>query len=395
MLSVKRTTGGRVVARNRCRRGDRTLLLALAILSASLASPSAAASPSTPRERVAVAVPDVANLQFLAFWIAVGAGYFADEGLDVDVTAPASPALVQSMFQGGSPPFAVLPAPDFERLVAEQYPIELVANLLANDPIELVMKREIAAARGIDRSQPLAVRLQRTKGLRIGVAPNPRARFDALYRSQGLDAAQLVHVETIRGENQDEAFGSGAVDALYAHTPYLERALLEGDGVLVVDQAGGEVPALAGRQIHALVVKRAFADAEPRTVAAMVHAIARAESLVHADAVAATDAILRSVTRYDRTHVAKLVELYAAAVPKSPDVSATKIARELAFFPSMGAAPDLSRIDLDRFVRARADRAPAGSQRGTRMVILLVFCALAVAYALGESSSAGRRDTSL
>jgi ABC-type nitrate/sulfonate/bicarbonate transport system substrate-binding protein len=379
-------------------RNRRLALLVLLLPLVSLASLVVPRTSQAAGSRVDVVVPDRTNLQFLAFWVARGAGYFDGEGLEVHVSSPESPALAQSTFQGGDAPFAVLPAPDFERLIAEQYPFELVANLLANDPIDLVVRGDVARARGIDASQPIAERLRRLKGATIGVAPNPRTRLDALFRSQGLDAATFVRVEVVRGEEQNGAFTRGEVDALYAHTPYLERALLDEGGVVVVDQAGGEVPALANRQIHALVVKRAFAASQPRVVDGMVRGIARAEALIHADPQAATDAILRTLTRYDAAHVARLVALYSAAVPVGPVVSTKLILRELAYYPANGTAPDLAGIELARFVRGQGgDRS---GRRGSPVPVLLGLLSLLVALVVvltdhAKSAAESTKDTSV
>lgn len=49
------------------------------------------------------------------------------------------------------------------------------------------------------------------------------------------------------------------MDAIYAHTPYLGTAVVEQDGVLIVNQSAGEVPELADRQIHMLVTTREYA----------------------------------------------------------------------------------------------------------------------------------------
>jgi NitT/TauT family transport system substrate-binding protein len=355
-----------------------------------LAPRAARAEKPTEPERVAVVVPEPSNLQLLAFWVAKGAGYFANEGIAIEVTSGPSPALAQSLYTQGAAPFAVLPAPDFERLIAEGFAFELVANLLANDPIDLVMKRATAASHGIDRAMPLAARLRALRGIKLGVAPHPRTRLTALFASQGLDANALdVHV--LRGDEQNGAFAAGEVDALYAHTPFLERAILDDDAIVIVDQAGGEVPALTHRQIHALVVTRAFAKKEPRVVASMVRAIARAEALVHSDQDAATDAILRAVRKFDRAHVAKLVALYAPAVPATPAVSAAKITRELAFYPSGGPAPDLSKIDLAPFVY----RAPAatGGSRGAATGSLLGLMAAFTLLVAGAAASVDQRNS--
>jgi len=363
--------------------------VALVAMGLALLLPRSARADS-PAKVTPVVVPEPSNLQLLAFWVAKGAGYFADEGIAIDVKSGESPALAQSLYTQGAAPFAVLPAPDFERLIAEGFSFELVANLLANDPIDLVMKRATAAAHGVDRAMPLADRLRSLRGIKLGVAPHPRARLTTLFASQGLDANALLDVHVLRGDEQNGAFTAGEVDALYAHTPFLERAILDDDAIVVVDQSGGEVPALANRQIHALVVTRAFAAREPRVVASMVHAIARAEALVHADPNAATDAVLHAIRKFDRAHVAKLVELYAPAVPATPAVSAEKITRELAFYPSGDPAPDLSKIDLAPFVY-RVTAAPAGPHGGSTFALTLVV-ALALLVA-GATVFADQRDS--
>ena len=75
-----------------------------------------------------------------------------------------------------------------------------------------------------------------------------------------------VQMVILPGPRQNDAFGKGEVDALYAHTPFLERALLTQGGVLLVNQTGGEVPALAGRTVHTLAVTRRLHETEPGRV---------------------------------------------------------------------------------------------------------------------------------
>ena len=73
--------------------------------------------------------------------------------------------------------------------------------------------------------------------------------------SVGLDADKDVEMVILRGKEQNAAFHAGEVDALYAHTPYLEQAIVQDDAVVLVDQGRGEVAVLANRQIHCLAVR--------------------------------------------------------------------------------------------------------------------------------------------
>jgi ABC-type nitrate/sulfonate/bicarbonate transport system substrate-binding protein len=350
---------------------------------------------------VKVLVPEAGNLQLLAFYVALGAGYFESSGIDVVPVSPPSPALAQGSFTNGDAPAGLLPAPVYERLIEARFPFVLVANLLQNDPIDLIVSRAAAEAHGLLRPLPLADRLRAMKGLRIGVGPHPRPRLDALFASQALDVESLLTVVVVPGRAQEEALASGKVDALYTHTPFLEDALLDQGAVVVVDQAAGEIPELSRRQIHALAVTRAFQGAHPGVVHGLVAAIARGEALIHTDPGAATSAVLRALPAGDRAHVERIVSLYAPAVPSTPRVSAHAISREVAFYPDGASPPDFRGIDLAAYVAEIADppRRPRRRLRhvgalGLLAIPLVVLLAVALAEGL-VSSRNRRRDTSV
>lgn len=353
----------------------RALAIACALLFALPARPAHAAP-------LRVIVPDRDNLQYLSFWIALGAGYFHDEGVDVEPWFPVAPqATSQAVFEGKAEA-AVLPPPDYLELIDRRVPIVLVANLLKNDPINLVVRRSVLESRKLSASAPLVDRLRGLRGLKIGIAPNPPRRLRALFASVGLDADREVELVILRGPQQNPAFERGEVDALYAHTPYLEKALTDEDAVMWVNQSAGDVPSLAARQIHALVFTRGFAAEHPRTVTAMTRAIYRAQKLVHADQAAAAAAIEREFPSMERRHVEKIVALYAPAVPDSPLVSADAFAPALVLFPASRPAPDLSGVDLAAYVAPLFAEHVVAPRPPVRKWALAVAALLAVALAL-------------
>ncbi len=332
--------------------------------SAALPAALPAAPPASPAPpAIRVLLPDPDNLQYLAFWVARGAGYFDAEGVPLELVVADQPIQVSARMVAGAAPVAVLPPPVYLQLIADRYPLRLVANLLRNDPIDLVVRRSVFEQRHMDAKAPLRDRLLSLHGLRVGVAPGPPARLRALFASVGLDADRELTLVIRRGPDQNDAFARDECDALYAHTPYLEKALDDEDAVMLVNQSAGEVPALAMRQIHALVVHRDFLAAQPGAVEALVRAIARAETLVRTDAAATEDAVMRALPSLDRRHVRTLLGLYRAAVPAVPDVSVEGLAPALALFPASRRAPSLDGIPLAEFVaeHVRAARATAAT----------------------------------
>jgi ABC-type nitrate/sulfonate/bicarbonate transport system substrate-binding protein len=335
-------------------------------------------------ESVRVLVPDEDNLQYLAFWVAEGAGYLKDEGVTISFSIPSAPSQTVDYVKRADSDVAILPPPMYLELIAAHVPIVLFANLLQNDPIDLVVRRSVMAERGITRELPIAERLKRLAGLRIGVAPNPPQRMRALFAAFGMDADRDVQMVILKGPQQNYAFEKGEVDGLYAHTPYLETALVDEGAEMVIDQSGGEVPRLATRQIHALVAMRSYAESHPANVAAITRALARAERLVHADHAATVAAVLRVFPSMDPKKVARIVGIYAPAVPATPRVTVLGLRPALALFPATKKAPDLDGIDLSEYVAPRfADEAAGGAARPWRSWLAGISGALVLLLALG------------
>ncbi len=354
------------------RRALAMVLMASVALSATSAAPgtgiegvawgdTAAGRPPTP---VHVLMPDGDNLQYLAFWVAQGAGTFAEEGVEPQVFAPEVPAQAIAKMIAGEADVAVLPPPTYLMLIAERFPLELVANLLRNDPIDLVVRRQVFEQHRMSATAPLRERLLSLRGLRVGVAPGPPTRLRALFASEGLVADDVVQIVVRHGKEQNEAFADHQCDALYAHTPFLEKAIDDQDAVVLVNQSAGDAQPLAMRQIHALVATRAFLQEQRPVVDAMVRALARAEALVHADRAAAENAVMKALPSLERRHVHTLVGLYEPAVPDSPRVSVDGLAPALALFPASRKAPSLAGIALGDFVAPEVlDEALARSPR--------------------------------
>jgi len=146
----------------------------------------------------------------------------------------------------------------------------------------------------------------------------------ALFASQGLEVERSRRSSSYRGRSRRGARERRG-DALYTHTPFLESASWIKSGRRG-ESIGCEVRELAGGRFHVLAVTRALERSQPGVVRALVAAIAHAEALVHADADAATDAVLHALPSRDRAHVERIVSIYASAVPRTPRVSASAIA---------------------------------------------------------------------
>jgi ABC-type nitrate/sulfonate/bicarbonate transport system substrate-binding protein len=302
-----------------------------------------------PRSHVQMVVPSW-NLQFMAFWVALAGGLFAAEGLDVDVAVAAEPLDAPIAFRAGVAEVGILPPPLYLRLIADRCPVVLCANLLRNDPLNIVLTRPVAARHGFAASLPTAEAVRRLRGLRIGVAPGPTDRLRALFAWAGIGASD-VELVTLTGPEQNPAFAAGGVDGLYAHTPYLERALVDSGGVLVVHASGGGAAPVRVAQVHALVASRVFAEQAPSAVAGLVAALGAAQDLVrHRDARALEALLACGIAGLERRHLERTLEIYALAMPPMPAVTCATLRQADTFRATGSGLPAMSDAELARFV---------------------------------------------
>jgi NitT/TauT family transport system substrate-binding protein len=311
---------------------------------------------------VRIGVPEGENIQFLTLWVALGAGYLQAEGLDVQLVVASAPNQGGQLLLQNEADIALLQPPVYLGLIAQRRPIVLFANLLANDPINLIVRPDVAAKFKLDPNAPLVDRLKALKGLRIGVANEPPRRLRVLFALAGMDVDRDIHMTIVPGEEQIAAYNTGTVDALYTHTPFLEEALVNGGAVLMVNQSAGEVVPLSKGQIHSLAATRDYANAHPDMLLAVTRAIARAEDLLHKDAAAAVQALLKAgIPAPSPKHLATIVGLYRAAVPATPQVSAASVERNGTLYPARPTMPDFTRVSAADFMAPLfAEKAMAG-----------------------------------
>lgn len=320
---------------------------ALVGLAAAAAIPVRAAAPLPLR----IEVPNLKNLQFFSLWVAVGAKLFEAEGLTPEVMSAPQPRSVGGRLFTGEADIAVFPPPMYLGMMAEAKPVRLFASLFANDPINLVVRKEIAQARKVPLRGPLKDKLGALKGLKLGVAGEPPPRLHALFAAAGMDAATDVEIVIIPGPDQVAAFKDHKVDILFAHTPYLETVMVDAGAVLVVDNSGGEVPGLTGNQIHALGATADVTRDKRDLLIKVTRAIARAQRIAHTDPQATVAALkVAAAANVEARQLEAISAIYADAVPVNPRISLDGIRRAAALYPAHPRHPDFTVVNPADFV---------------------------------------------
>lgn len=360
-------------------RTARTLAFTLLFLLASAATAARAHA----GEKLRVLVPDRESLQYLTFWVARGSGAFEREGIDVELVFAPPPqrgkALLDPFLESGEVDAALLPPATYLRLIAAKAEVVVVANLFRNDPYALVARPSAIASHKVPEAGTPRERLFALQGATLAYPPAGYGRLKDLLVSQKLDVDKDFKATVLLGRDLPTPFKDKTIDVAYLLSPHLEKVIASGEGVLVFDQAKGEVPELGNRQTNVLVVTRRVITERREAVLAAFRAIAAAEKQIHAAQPEAVDALVKELPARDRGELEAAVRLYEPGVPETPEVRTEDLAPALALIPESVPKPELAGLDLAPYVASDIAAAASAVDPGRRYRMIAIGFALAAA----------------
>jgi NitT/TauT family transport system substrate-binding protein len=239
---------------------------------------AAAAHAQAPR-KVKMTLPVVA-LTTAPVYLAEAKGYFAQEGLSVDLTVTG----------GGGPDIKALIANDvdFTYTASDQVILPwqegkglvMVMGVIPRALINWAIHKDVARAKGISEKSPLADKLKALRGLTIGAtqAGSLTANLAAYtLRKAGLvpqQDAQIIPVGS--GLTWLAALEQRKVDAALMSPPLPDTAVARGYAIMLIDNARGEDPALAEFLQQVFVTRHDVIQKDPELVRKLVRALVRA-----------------------------------------------------------------------------------------------------------------------
>jgi NitT/TauT family transport system substrate-binding protein len=256
----------------------KTIIKIIVGISLSLGWFAMPASAQAPR-KVKMTIPVVAH-SMTPVYIAQSKGFFAEEKLDVDITATG----------GGGPDIRALIAGDVEFsfttgdnvILAHQEGKRLlmVMSGLNKVFINWAMHKETAKAKNVTESMPLAEKLKTLKGLTVGVT-NPGALTAHLaafvIRKAGYNPQQDVQIIPIgAGPTWLAALENRKVDVALTAPPVPETAISRGFAIMFINNAKGEDPSIPEFLMENLIARPETVGKEADLVRRMVRALTRA-----------------------------------------------------------------------------------------------------------------------
>ena len=293
-----------------------------------------AALPARAKDLTAITlVQSSLSFNFVPLYVAQTLGYFADEGLKVDVVLAGGGPKAMTALLGGGGQFSASVLLD--GMMAHRKGLDDVRAFATLSYFfnPMVVRADVAKARGLNLDRPLAERVPLMKGLKLAIT-TPGASSDMTVRylaiAHGLSPDRDFQIVPLGGMlSQIAGMQAGQVDGC-ACLPGVD-ILTKQQGLTVDLVKPGELTELDGTTYGTLYGLASYNKAHPEVARAMARALVRATILIadHPDAArAASQPFFKEMD--EKTFLTSWTT-YFPYIPKIPLISREDFERELAF----------------------------------------------------------------
>lgn len=298
------------------------------------------------------------SFAWFPLYVAVGAGFFKDEGLDVEiVNVPANSTPAAAMING-SVDLGGLGVQTAFNAIEKGQPIKILTPMVTEYTSTIFARPEVLRAKGVDRNSPIEDRVKAMVGMKLAttaIGAGPHLMYRYLFKKYlNGDVDKMAEVVPVGNSGPTlAAMKRGVIDASAFSPPVPEKAVADGIGEVLIDFIGGDVPEIAGSVYVVLVVTEEKLKTDGPMVAAFVRALERANKLAQKDIVAAGEAARSLVGSMESDLYVQGVKAMAPALPKTATVSTESLQRFKSLLEEGGykfESLDVSKITVNKFV---------------------------------------------
>ena len=273
------------------------------------------------------------SFNFVPIGIARTEGFFAEEGLEVDVVLAGGGPKAMTALLGGGGQFSASVLLD--GIMAHRKALDdvrAIATLsLAYNAV--VIRADVAKQRGMTLDKPLKERVAAMKGLRIAIT-TPGASSDMIVRylalTNGLSPDRDLQIVPLGSmPAQIAGLRAGQVDGC-ACLPGVDT-MTKREGLTVDMVRAADMSDLDGITYGTLYGLASYMNAHPDVARAMARAMTRATLLIASDPERAKRATRPFFKQMDEATFDESWTLYLPYFPKTPDITRADYAKELAF----------------------------------------------------------------
>ena len=208
--------------------------VALLSFTAGLA-PNVGVAPATAQDiNIVMALPSP-TLTFSSAFLAEDAGFYKKEGLKVSTVTIVGVGSANAVI-AGSADFTIGTGPVFLRAAARGQRLFAIANLIDRPLVELVLRKDVAAAAGITEQTPFAERAKALKGKTIGIqgVGSIIHAWERLVANRGgLDVEKDVRIAPMDPPGMPPSLVTKQIDGYATSLPFTTQAVVQGQAIML------------------------------------------------------------------------------------------------------------------------------------------------------------------
>lgn len=273
------------------------------------------------------------GMSFIVQYVALGAGYYKDEGLEPDIVDVSSGTRQAAAVMGGSADFTQLGLPHTLRAVARGGDLVAIGSGFDKYPIALVISKTAAQKLGITEAMPPGEKIKRLHGVTIGIT-SPGSSTDEFMRTimmvRGMDPDKDVKLQPIGiGAPMVAAMQQGSTDGFAFMSPFTDIAVSRGIGTVIADPMQGNLPEYQDVPYQVITTSRKTVETRRPILLASERAMTRAMLLCHQHPDQAKRIVREYFKEVEEADFNIAFDTYVKAVPTTPVVSPEQVTNTL------------------------------------------------------------------
>jgi NitT/TauT family transport system substrate-binding protein len=306
---------------------------------------------------IMMALP-AATLTFSAPFIAEDAGFYKKEGLKVTHRTIVGVGSVNAVI-AGSADFSMGTGPVFLRAAAQGQRLLAFANLIDKPLVELVLRKDVAAAAGVTDAMPLAERAKALKGRTIGIqgVGSIIHAWERLVANRGgLDIEKDVRIAPMDPSAMAAALETKSIDGYATSLPFTTQAVLAGSAVMLAS-AVRDAPDLLPFAYGLVYTKPDTCTKQRDKCVRVARALAAANAFIHDKPDEALALLRKRFDKMDPAVLAAAWQIVAQAHAKDVRVTvpgldhSQKVSLEAKLLEPKDALAKFDGLYTDEFVR--------------------------------------------
>jgi len=262
---------------------------------------------------------------FVLHHLALDAGLFASEGLDVESVDVGSGPRQAAALMGGSSEFTSLGFTHVLKSIAQGGNLVALAPALSLMAIQLVLSNAAMQKAGIAKTMPVDERVKRLKGLKISIT-TPGSTTDtwlrSLVKARGYDPDSFLVIQPLAGGNPMlAAVAKQATEGFAWGPPQSHMAVQQGVGQIAVDPFTDTIPEIQGVPYVVIITSRDTLERKPEVLRGAVRAYTKAMKFAQEQPAAARAIMRKAFPDIDEPIFEAAWASYIKAIPTSPMIS--------------------------------------------------------------------------